>query len=587
MSKVQKQCIFATHLPSSRSNSEDMLLVKERIKDETGKEYSEVRLIPNFKRKYYVTKKGKRDHLQKRDHEALENLDEFSCTQANLAAHAYKTLHGYHSQNHVSLPKVAISPWLYGADIPSTSIIKDDYAQKYPDYNPKATSGVMDFETDVVNGNGKDIIIGIFTFQNNIYISATRDWLGTLPDPEALFRAGADKVLPIFLEQLRESVTKGDNAKWGEGLMKVVESKILNLPSLKIQFDISENEYTCAKFCMDAAKHHLPDNLVFWNMKADIGFMENACKKHNKFMGDLLAYDKVPKEFIGYYFKEDQLIKKKANGDTMSKDFIDLWHGIRSAAPFQFVDAMSFYHLNRKMSIGKLNNYKLESILMRELGLGKLYSMVDCGEDVGSYNWHRIMQTKHKLAYMLYAIFDGLMVEILDAKTGDLGVSLPTYLERSDLSKATSNPRRNADSDHFFYLREKGRVICTTSSNMTGEFDHLLPSTRDIIITLPAERVVKTGRSFVFGISDDRSRWSFHCGDIDLASSYPTTTIIFNAAPGTTRIEVLKIGNMSELELKQVAVDLTASKVNGVKLCREIYKMPTLTEALKHFAEAA
>lgn len=586
MSEIQKQCIFAQHLPSRKNRSEDMLLVKERIKDETGREYPNVRLIKNYKRSYWVTKQGKRNHKQKRDYELLENLDEYSCTQANLANHAFKTLNGYHSQNGASLSQVAMSPYLYGADIPSTSIIKESYMSKYPDFMARASMGVMDFETDVVNGKGEDIIIGIFTMESNIYIGVTEEFIGTLPNPEELFKASSNKVIGLFLKQLNDTVIDGNggkNAKWGKPLMDIVNSKILNLDKLNIQFKICSNEYTVAEYCMEAAKELLPDFLVFWNMGADIGFIENACRKHNKSIAKLFAYKEVPPEF--HYYNErwkDELVKKKANGETMSKDFIDLWHKVRTAAPFQVVCAMAFYHLNRKMSIGKLNSYSLEAILQRELGLGKLYGMVDCGHIIGSYSWHREMQKKYKLEYMLYAIFDGIMVEVLEAKTNDIGISLQTYLNVSDLSKASSNPRRNADSDHFFYLKH-GKVITSTSKNMSTELDHMTLSVKDIIITLPAERVTKTGRSFVHGISNDRSRWSFHAGDIDLASSYPTTTVILNASPGTTRIETCKIGNLTDSEIKSVALDLTASKVNAVALSRKIYKVPNLEEALDYF----
>ena len=582
----KKAAIWATHHKSKNNKTEDLIVVKERISD-GDKEWSNVRLVKNYKRPYYITKEGCRDHKQKRDWEHLRNLDKFECTDSELAVHALKNLGGFGSNGYAKLREVNQSPYLYGTDVTAPVLVREEYRTNWPGYNPKAKMGVLDFETDAtddrIDSTNPDlarIITGAFTYGSKVYLAATREWLGTISDPEKQIRKLLDEYIEQFkvdiFTQMKQNLPKKEQKAALAAAQGFIERAV---DKLDFKFKICDDEYEVAKALMSAVHKESPDFLVFWNMLYDVKVMMNACYRARKDPSTIFCDPRIPEEFRNFYLKEDQQIKTKSNGDTFSKDFIDLWHTVKAASGVYFVDAMAFYRLNRVM-MGKLNSYALEAILKRELGIGKL-KFVE-GGDLTMDEWHYFMQTQEKVKYMLYNIFDCWLVELLDEKTKDIKLSLPVYVGVSEIDSANSNPKRLAD-DCYFFQAKKDKIIRSTSNEMADEFDRRVLGTTGWIITLPSELVTDTGRSFVEGIPDRLSRFSAHCGDIDLASSYPTTGTICNVSPDTTRMEIYRIDGLTEAEQRRQGIDFVACQTNAVQLSRAFYKLPTLDEALALF----
>ena len=77
------ECKFAVHVPSKYDQS-DLHLVKEVIHFEDGTTKPNVKLIENYKRDFWVTKKGFRNHKSKKEREHLVKLTKFSSTQVLL-----------------------------------------------------------------------------------------------------------------------------------------------------------------------------------------------------------------------------------------------------------------------------------------------------------------------------------------------------------------------------------------------------------------------------------------------------------------------------------------------------------------------
>lgn len=577
----QKACIWSTYHPSMSNRNDDLLIVKERIIDKNGVESANVRMIRNYKRKYYVTKPGARDHTQKRDWENLENLDIFECTQAEMGLHSAKNTDKFVPGGFVRQREVNRSPYLYGTDVTTPVIVKSEYSKKYPDFNPRATVAVADFETDMLDDpEAKRIISGAYTYRGKIFMAVTEEFLGTQPDKEAAIKNHFQKYIDKFTADVESQVKRDKNGKIDKGVKKALEAfKVACLGKIDLKVKIVANDFEVAKAIMMAAHRTSPDYLTFWNMDFDVTAMLLACERNGRHPEEIFCDPNVDKEFRKFYYNKDQQIKKKANGETMSKDFVDLWHTIECPMSFYMVDAMSFYRLNRVMA-GKLNTYALDAILTRELGIGKLKFQE--ASDVSGPEWHRQMQSNHKLSYLLYNIFDCLLVEFLDFKTKDLSLALGIYVGDSEISTANSNPKRLADACHFF-LEKDGRIITSTSDQMVCGYDLNVLGTRDWIITLPAELVQNTGRSIVKGIPDELSRMSAHCGDIDLASSYPTTGSICNISPDATRMEIYKVKGLEEVQLRKSSVDYTGCDTNAVQLSRTLYGVPKLNDALAMF----
>lgn len=561
MTDQQKACLWAMHLPSLNRDGTDLHLVKERIKDADGSERSNLKLIHNYKRPFWVTKEAARDHKQKRLLEHKENLDRYECTQASLARNAYRAIHGYIPKKVPYITEVARNPYVYGLDVTGAVLLKESYKRDFPDYMPRASVAMLDFETDVLGptahlkDNKKKVpISGAVTYKDRWIITASKSFLATLPAPADALNALADR----YLE------------KWK------IERNVK-----EVELIICENDFEVVKGCIDFLHETKPDFCAIWNMAFDINVMIGTCERYGVNPGKLFADPSIPPEFHHFHFREDLTVKRKANGDTMVKAYYDLWHTITCGASFYFIDAMCFYRLNRVMK-GKKNSYALDAILDDELNMNKL-RFEYAAEGLQKLDWHIEMQKNWKAEYMLYNVFDGLSMELLDEKTNDIGIALPSYVGSSELKSTNSNPKRLADNGFFFAMESRNMILMSTSDQMKTEMDEKLLGLDNWIITLPSELVKNTGRSIVYGVSNHDSRLSYHCGDIDVASSYPTTGTVCNVSYSTTRAEVYGIEGLNHMQVRSVAVNFTAAQTNCIELGRTLSELPSLDEAMEYF----
>lgn len=586
---IEKHCMWATTTPSMANKVDTLTLVKEHIRDADGNVTVNLKPIRNFKRPYYVTKKGlQSEHKQKRDWESMDRLDKYVCTDAELGVHATRALGGFARNGYARLGEVNRSPYIYGTDILGSTIIKEAYNSKYPKFNPKASIGVVDYETDMLSTDGHErIISGAVTSGGEAFLSVTRDFLKNYIDVEDKIQYKFD----FYIAELRKELDniaamdlkRSEDGDTGAGFVNTSIQKFKReiLNDLKFSFDIVDNDYEVSKSCMDTLHRIQPDYAMAWNMNFDIKKMFQACELADKDPATIFIDPRVPPEFRKVNYVEGQLIKRKANGEETSVGLMDLWHTMHAPASFQWVCPMAFHRLNRIME-GMPGGNSLEYVLNNELGIGKLKFAF--GEGYEGRDLHEFLQLNHPIDYLIYNVFDCLMVELLDIHTNDISITLSTYLRNSPLEKAKSNPGRLADESYFF-LRDSGRVIQSVSDQMETDMDRKLLDARNWIITLPAELQQHTGRSMVLGIPDANSRLSAHNGDIDLASSYPTNGTIMNIAAGTTRMEMFKMTGISEVVQRRAGVDYTACKTNCVQLAKDFYKLPSLREALYLFED--
>lgn len=584
---VKTRCHWVS-TTKSKSNSVDTLsLAKLRHLHEDGTETSEVRPIRNFERPYYITKKGlQSEHKQKRDWESYDRVVEYRCTDAALAAHAQKNLLGYSKSGFTRLMEVNRSPYLYGTDITASTLIKESFNSKFKDYTPKARIGVIDYETDMLSDDGYErIISGAVTTEGISYLAVTKHFLRNYIDPEVKIQAKFDTYIGQLREQLDEIAdadlkrkTDGDD-KAGFVHGSIQKFKALILDRLTFDFDIVENDFEVSKACMDVLHKAQPDYAMAWNMNFDIKKMLQSCDLTGNKYSDLFVDKRVPEDFSIVDYVEGKQIKEKSNGESSSVGLLDLWHTMNAPASMEWVCPMAFRRLNRIME-GMPGGSSLEYALMEELGIGKL--KFEFGDGYEGRDLHEFLQLNHPIDYLIYNVFDCLLVELYDIHTNDISITLGTYLRNSPLQKAKSNPSRLADESYFF-LRDRGKVIQSVSDQLLTDMDKLLIKPTNWIITLPAELQQHTGRSMVYGIPDEFSRLSSDNGDIDLESSYPTNGTVMNISNGTTRMEMYSMDGITEETQRRAGVDFTACDTNSVQLAREFYKAKTLNEALAYF----
>ena len=123
---VAKECRFAIHMPTKRSDVPDFHLVKEVLHYEDGTTQPNVRFLRDYKRPVYVTMPAYRNHEQKKEEEEVSKLLKYECTQSDLRTKVAQALGK--AWSNAQLRQLADSPYLYGTDITSTALIKQSYA---------------------------------------------------------------------------------------------------------------------------------------------------------------------------------------------------------------------------------------------------------------------------------------------------------------------------------------------------------------------------------------------------------------------------------------------------------------------------
>ena len=146
-----KECKFVVHVPSNHPDVDDVHLIKEVTHFTDGTTQPSIRLVRNYKRPYWITKRAFRNHKQKKECEHISKLDRFDCTESNLRNQIARSLDKGWSKDH--LKELLASPYVYGADVSSMSFIKNEYKQKYSDCVSPNSLAFLDIETDMVHGH--------------------------------------------------------------------------------------------------------------------------------------------------------------------------------------------------------------------------------------------------------------------------------------------------------------------------------------------------------------------------------------------------------------------------------------------------
>lgn len=477
--KISKECRFAVYIPPPEPGMPDLHLIKENIHDpETNTNKPNVRLVENFERKFWTTKKGRRNHTQKKEWVDLDDVIEGKSTQTELVNNAAKALGTPWFKG--DLRKLSESPYLYGTDITSTAIIKQTYREKYPGIQTRYSLAVFDTETDVVHGT-EEIIMASLTIKDKCFTAVVKGFVERVADYH-------DRVLREMDNSLGEYV-KARN--------------------IKTEIVIVENALECVRACFNKAHEIKPDFVVIWNINFDISKLLYACDKYGVKPEEFMCDPIVPPEYRFFKYKQGKTQKVTASGKITPIKPAAQWHTVTVPASFYLIDAMCVY---KQVRIGKPEeqSYSLDNILNKNLGVRKLkFTEAD---HVSGLAWHSLMQQSYKVEYTVYNMFDCISIEILDEKTNDLSLTMPMFSGVSDFANFNSQPRRMADRLHFYCL-SKGKVIGTTCSDMKDDMDEDTLDLTGWIITLPAHLVHDNGLCLIKENPEQRTNLRVMVGD--------------------------------------------------------------------------
>ncbi len=557
---VKREFVHATYLKSTEEYDEDCIFVKEHLHHADGTITSNFKPIKNYERPYWVTKKEFRDHNDKKEFEYEERLDAYHCTQTRLPKELFLRLKGYRATGYVGLREISNSPYVYGLDITPTVALHHDYIKHWPELLSDSTLAVADFETDVVKNpkgvkNTGLIISGVISFKDKIHLAITRDFLeDKAPNAIEDIKALAEEHLGDFIRER----------------------------NIKITIDIVDNAALVVKSIWGKAHEWQPDFLGFWNIAFDISKAIEALEYYGYNPADVFSDPRVPKPYRQYHFYEDKLTRQKSNGDTVKKLFADLWHNLTAPASFRAICLMALYRRIR-INEQQKSSYALDSILNHVVKLRKL-KFAGLAEGLVKTEWHKTMQSQHKLEYMVYMLFDGLSVEILDDKTKDVQQTLRASIGVSDIAKMSSNPRRLSD-DIYVQIIKDGKILGTTGDTMETPYDKLTQSLDGWIVALPADLTYRIGRNFINEHPNIETNISVYAFDKDIKSAYPTFEIILNVSKATRDIEVYKMQGLTDAEFRKFGINLTNVKGNALTLAQAGWDYPELDDLLSDFKQ--
>lgn len=471
-----------TYVKAQDGSDHDLLLVKEAVHLKDGSIQNKIRPWVDYKRPFWVTLPGQRNHEEKRDYEYARNLQKYSCTQIELPRRAAKALNDFSSGPNPPLRRLARSPYLYGADISSTALLKSDYREKYPGLFSRNKVAAGDIETNVFSAD-EEIICMSVTHRGNASLFYLKRWIADIENPIEQTHAKAQEFI-------------GDTLRERNITLEVV---VCDTPAEIVQE------------AMKRLHAWQTDFFTFWNMDFDISHMTADLERAGIDPADVFSDPIVPPRYRYFNYRKGQEMKETASGKTMSINIEDRWGWVTHPASFQIIDSLPVYRLLR-VAKGKDSSYALDYILDKELGITKL-KFEEASHATG-LRWHEIMQERHKIEYGVYNIFDSISLELLDEKTNDLASNISLHSKNSDYKNFNSNPKRLCDDMHFWYLRRPDKcVIGTSSDDPVHELDKFVVGHEDWVVTLPSFMAAPNGLTCVEEMPDYKTLIFSHVAD--------------------------------------------------------------------------
>ena len=544
--KIEKrECKFVLSL--GNKHTKDLHLIKEQLTLNDGEVLKRVVLLEDFKKPIYITKTNKQNHKTKKERERIENTDIYKVTRLNQTDIVARAIgKGYLTTgNPIEIYK---SPYVYGTDFSHCAYIKYLYMKKNPDFTPFSVA-VFDIETNVFSEN-QETIIATLSFKDKVITAIVKDYVEGISDVERQLREKFHYYLDPFI--------KDRVKKW--------------------EIIISD---TPAKAIIDVFKraHRLsPDFIAIWNIDFDIPKIVMDLKREGYKPEDIFSDPIVPPSCRHFEYIQGPAVKTTNRGVIQPLKPAQRWHWVDTPASFYFVDAMQVYYRVR-MAQQDEPSYSLDAILDKELGIRKLkFSEAD---QYKGLNWHKYLQKNYKLEYIIYNVFDCISVELLDEKTYDLSIAMPSSNHCSHFKDYKSEPKRLWDKLYGFLL-ERG-YVAGTAQGIQSDIDSLQIGKDDWINTLPAHMLQLKKSPFYEETSNLYTKIRTHCGDLDISAAYPSNGVASNASRETTAKELIEIQGVSDQVRRSAGINLSGGNTNAIEVMTDLFNVPTLFELDKYF----
>lgn len=597
---AKRGCVLVNYVTSKRNKRNDLCVVKEHVFHPDGRVTREIRQLKNYKRDFYVTAEGKRNHQSKKEWERIRFCQRYECNQAQLIDTIANVLR-------VKPQRLRIlnrNPYLYGTDVDVTSIIKNRYDTAFPDVPIMPTAAYMDYEWRIHN---KELVIGTMVFEEDVYLTVDTSIFAKVPNYKEALQECFQRYLVPYINDYYDAMR--DEQLAGVGKLSIEAYHALSLEdkhalanklaaknkqtfeqvwgagrrSYKLHVIPAQEPIDVTRKLFAVTHEHKPDYLVFWNGESDMGTIDLNAKRAGVDMASFLADPSIPEEFRQSEFVPGQTAKLDANGNEKKIKNHERWHVLQNPASWQFLDLMCTFASNRA-HLPQRASYSLDDTLWWELKLRK-FKFNDHIESLGKLTaeeWHNTMLRDYPIEYCIYAAFDVIGPQILEDKTADIRGQFYPKLGVSPIGNFKKNPRRICDKEHFA-LQKKGYIIGSTSDKMFEPLDAMLYTTDGWIITLQSDLHYNLGAHCLEGLPEIETTFVPQDADGDIRSSYPSNERLLNMCKTTTCTELFKIDTV-DLQLgKEIGMNIAAGRGCAIDVCYRVYGLPHLTGWIKHY----
>lgn len=591
-----RECKFAVHIPAKSSDDDDLHYIKERLHFSDGTSKPNIRVIKNYPRKFWITKRAFRNHQDKKEWESFDKLDEYECTQSQLRDQVARRIDKGWGRD--PLKKLAHSPYVYGTSMSSTSLIKkNEYKDKWPDAVSAETLAVLDIETNMLEKNEEPIMCTVI-FEDTVKIAILNKMVDGYQDKEARFWSAVDKYVTTPVKDRNKLSIHAKES--GE---KKLEDDVVPLHDLKIEVKFVDTQKEMFKHCFDYLHEVKPDFLAIWNMDFDIPRIMKALENEGVDPAEIFCDPKLPAVKRLCRYKQGTQQKRTASGKNKPMNPAEQWHTLFLSASFYVIDAMCAYRYLR-LGNQEESSYSLDYILTKILK-GKVQKLKF--KEADGYTgaaWHEHMQANYIFEYAAYNIWDCLCMIFLDEKTQDLRLTFNTSAYISDFENFKSLPKRISDAFYFdllaqnFVLGDPGapppdkpdeeEVMETEEEDVPDDDDdpyaeyttHL--GLHGWILTL-ASHLQALGLPMVKETEQILTGLRAFVYDSDAVSAYPTCTAVANVSKETTKKELITIIGKDEYLFRMQNLNLVLGGVNAIEYSTVMFEMDKPGDVLAMF----
>lgn len=551
---VARECRFAIHLPERHGVRPDLHLIKEIVHLKDGSTQPQVRLARDYKRKFWLTAPSFRNHKDKKEWEHVDKLVEYECTQSQLRDRVAAALELAYTSDH--LKKLSVSPYLYGTDMTSTSLIKKQYMEKYPEHRTPYNIGYLDIETRPGKDGSNKIVLITVLFKDKLFTAAIKSMVSGIADLDRALETAMNTYLPQYKDKLDDTL------------------------------GVYDTEIDLIKAAFAKLHSWSPDFLAIWNMDFDIQRILETIHKSHLDPKDVLSDPNIP-EYARYCkYIQGKTKKVTASGKVTPISPASRWHTFLLTAGFYVMDAMCVYKLLR-IQDGEKPSYSLDAILKDELKTQKL--KFDKADHLIGIPWHLYMQDNYPVEYIVYNRYDVLSMQELEAKTKDLAFKVPEFAGCTDFDKFNSQPKKIADA-MYGYLEKQGYILGTvgyednkpfvfeeddSGLNDDEEEESSVLSLAGWILTLQADMQCH-GLKLLVDAPDIQTNIRGMVYDSDAVSAYPTATSVQNISKETTEREIISIEGIPEDVFRMQNINLMSGPINSVEYCINMLNAPKL-----------